>query len=93
MVNLDGRLQKISELIENGDFLGQIREYYMDRDETAAFHSVILAGVYDVKNLRMKIIPLSQMIFQQAFNVSSKIANHLANTYALEYKQDEAAYR
>lgn len=37
------------------DFLGQIREYYMDRDETAAFHSVILAGVYDVKNLRMKI--------------------------------------
>ena len=31
------------------------------------------------------IIPASQMICQQAFTVSSKTANHLANTYALEY--------
>ena len=28
---------------------------------------------------------MSQMICQQAFTVSSRIANHLANTYALEY--------
>ena len=31
------------------------------------------------------IIPASQMICQQAFTVSGKTANHLANTYALEY--------
>ncbi len=30
-------------------------------------------------------IPVSQMICQQAFTVSSKIASHLANIYALEY--------
>lgn len=33
------------------DFLGQLREYYLNRDDTPAFYSVILAGVYDIKNL------------------------------------------
>jgi len=36
------------------DFLAQLRGYFIDRDNTAAFHSVILAGVYDVKNLKRK---------------------------------------
>lgn len=36
------------------DFLAQLRGYYIDRDSTAAFHCVILAGVYDVKNLKRK---------------------------------------
>lgn len=39
------------------DFLSQLRKYYLQRERkgTAAFHSVILAGVYDVKNLKRKI--------------------------------------
>ena len=39
------------------DFLAQLRNDYLQRDTkgTAAFHSVILAGVYDIKNLRRKI--------------------------------------
>lgn len=37
------------------DFLAQLRGYYMDRDETPTFQSVILASVYDVKNLKQKI--------------------------------------
>lgn len=37
------------------DFLSQIRGYYLTRDEEPTFHSVILAGVYDVKNLKRKI--------------------------------------
>ena len=37
------------------DFLGQLRAYYIDRDIQPTFQSVILAGVYDVKNLRRKI--------------------------------------
>ncbi|MCI9341312.1 MAG: ATP-binding protein [Dorea sp.] len=40
-------------------FLGLLREKYLDqmkgRDKT--FHSVILAGVYDVKNLKLKLHP------------------------------------
>lgn len=37
------------------DFLAQLRAYYIDRDVTPAFWSVILAGVYDVKNLKRRI--------------------------------------
>ena len=37
------------------DFLAQLRAYYLDRDVTPTFQSVILAGVYDVRNIRHKI--------------------------------------
>lgn len=39
------------------DFLAQLRSYYLDRDKLAAFQSVILAGVYDVKNIKRKLRP------------------------------------
>ncbi len=41
------------------DFLAQLRSYYMERDikGTIVFQSVILAGVYDVKNLKRKLRP------------------------------------
>lgn len=39
------------------DFLAQLRAYYLDRDVTPVFQSVILAGVYDVRNIRRKIRP------------------------------------
>ena len=32
------------------DFLAQLRAYYIDKDEQPTFHSVILAGVYDIRN-------------------------------------------
>lgn len=37
------------------DFLAQLRACYIDRDVTPAFQSVILAGVYDVRNLKRKL--------------------------------------
>ncbi len=37
------------------DFLAQLRAYYLNRDVRTTFQSVILAGVYDVKNLKRKI--------------------------------------
>lgn len=37
------------------DFLAQLRGYYIDRDEMPIFQSVILAGVYDIKSLKLKI--------------------------------------
>lgn len=36
------------------DFLAQLRGYYIHREERSAFQSVILAGVYDVKNIRYR---------------------------------------
>ena len=37
------------------DFLAQLRAQYIDRDFQPAFQSVILAGVYDIKNLKRKL--------------------------------------
>ena len=39
------------------DFLAQLRVYYINRERLPAFESVILAGVYDVKNLKRKFVP------------------------------------
>ena len=39
------------------DFLAQLRSYYLKRDKIQIFHSVILAGVYDIKNLKLKLRP------------------------------------
>lgn len=37
------------------DFLAQLRKYYLDSDVTPTFQSVILAGLYDVRNIKRKI--------------------------------------
>lgn len=34
------------------DFLAQLRAQYLDREFYPGFQSVILAGVYDIKNLK-----------------------------------------
>lgn len=36
-------------------FLGQLRDLYLKRSKRPTFHSVILAGVCDIKNLKLKI--------------------------------------
>lgn len=38
------------------DFLAQLRGAYIERDEVPAFQSVILASVYDIKNLKGKFV-------------------------------------
>ncbi|MCC8150288.1 MAG: ATP-binding protein [Lachnospiraceae bacterium] len=37
------------------DFLAQLRAYYLKRPKTPAYQSVILAGVYDIRNVRRKM--------------------------------------
>jgi len=39
------------------DFLAQLRAAYLDSDIVPAFRSVILAGVYDIRNIRRKLRP------------------------------------
>ena len=43
------------------DFLAQLRGYYIARDQKSTFHSVILAGVYDIKNLKNKFVDEHRM--------------------------------
>lgn len=53
------------------DFLGLLRDYYLGREERAAFQSVILAGVYDIKNLKQKIRPDKEHKYNSPWNISA----------------------
>ena len=54
------------------DFLAQLRSYYLNRDKTPIFHSVILAGVYDIKNLKLKLRPESVHQYNSPWNIAAK---------------------
>ena len=53
------------------DFLAQLRGGYLEREEQATFHSVILAGVYDIKNMRQKIRPEEQHKTNSPWNIAA----------------------
>jgi hypothetical protein len=55
------------------DFLGALRDMYLDRNDSAApaFHSVILAGVTDIKNLKAKIRPDEQHRQNSPWNIAA----------------------
>jgi len=53
------------------DFLAQIRGYYLNRDVKPAFQSVILAGVYDVKNIKRKIRPEEDHKMNSPWNIAA----------------------
>ncbi len=52
------------------DFLAQLRGYYIDRDQSPTFRSVILAGVYDIKNLRQKVRPEEAHRLNSPWNIA-----------------------
>lgn len=54
------------------DFLALLRARYMDREETPTFQSVILAGVYDIKNLKLKIRPEEEHRYNSPWNIAAK---------------------
>ncbi|MBQ9206511.1 MAG: AAA-like domain-containing protein [Treponema sp.] len=53
-------------------FLGLLRDKFLNREEEPTFHSVILAGVYDVKNLKLKIRPEGQHQYNSPWNIASQ---------------------
>ncbi|MCM1543512.1 MAG: hypothetical protein NC121_19980 [Blautia sp.] len=54
------------------DFLARLRADYLDRDITSTFQSVILAGVYDVSNLKQKIRPDQEHKRNSPWNIAAK---------------------
>lgn len=80
--------------IEFIKFLGLLREMYLSRDERPTFLSVILAGVYDIKNLKLKLRPEEQHQYNSPWNIAmpfdtdmSLPADGIAGMLA-EYKAD-----
>lgn len=56
------------------NFLGMLRNMYLDRARkgmNATFHNVILAGVYDIKNLKLKIRPDAEKKYNSPWNVAA----------------------
>lgn len=54
------------------DFLALLRGYYLNRENTPIFHSVILAGVYDIKNLKLKIRSDREHKYNSPWNIAAK---------------------
>ena len=53
------------------DFLAQLRAAYLDSDITPSFQSVILAGVYDIRNINRKIRPDEEHKFNSPWNIAA----------------------
>ncbi len=55
------------------DFLALLRDAYLSRNlnGTPAFHSVILAGVTDIKNMKRKIRPEEEHKFNSPWNIAA----------------------
>lgn len=80
--------------IEFIHFLGILRNMYLNRDERPTFQSVVLAGVYDIKNLKLKLRPEEQHQYNSPWNIAvpfetnmSLPADGIAGMLA-EYKAD-----
>ena len=52
-------------------FLGLLRDKYLNRETRPTFHSVILAGVYDVKNLKLKMRPEDSHQYNSPWNIAA----------------------
>lgn len=54
------------------DFLAQLRGYYLKREQNPTLHSVILAGVYDIKNLKLKMRPEAEHQYNSPWNIAAE---------------------
>lgn len=55
-------------------FIGMLRELYLMRDKQGmdfTFHSVVLAGVYDIKNLKLKLRTDAEKKYNSPWNIAS----------------------
>lgn len=53
------------------DFLAGLRGYYLERESKPTFQSVILAGVYDIKNLKLKLRTETSHKYNSPWNIAA----------------------
>ena len=79
------------------DFLGMLRNKYLERERGrgVTFKSVILAGVYDIKNLKLKLRPDEERKYNSPwniavpFNVDMSLSEKGIEGMLEEYKNDK----
>ncbi len=52
-------------------FLAMLRNRYLMQDRIKTFHSIVLAGVHDVKTLKMKIRPDEEQKYNSPWNIAA----------------------
>lgn len=52
-------------------FLGMLRDKYLRRRERPTFHSVILAGVHDIKNLKLQVRSEEEHQYNSPWNIAA----------------------
>lgn len=79
------------------NFLGMLRDKYMKRRSRPAFRSVILAGVYDIKNLKLKMGKGEEPPYNSPWNIAAKFTVDMSFSpediagMLSEYKRDQKA--
>ncbi|MCD7954762.1 MAG: AAA-like domain-containing protein [Lachnospiraceae bacterium] len=75
IVLLIDEVDKCSENQVFLSFLGLLRSKYLERKKRKGntFQSVILAGVYDIKNLKLKLLPDDPIRYNSPWNISANI--------------------
>lgn len=55
------------------NFIGMLRNKYLERNDGLGntFHSVVLAGVYDIKNLKLKLRPDAEKKYNSPWNIAA----------------------
>ncbi len=81
------------------NFLGMLRNKYLSAADGLdhTFHSVVLAGVYDIKNLKLKMRPDSESKYNSPWNIATEFKVDLSfsaeeiesmlNQYAVDNRQ------
>jgi hypothetical protein len=52
-------------------FLAMLRDKYLVRDLVKTFHSVVLAGVHDVRNMKLKLRPDEEQKYNSPWNIAA----------------------
>jgi hypothetical protein len=53
-------------------FLAMLRNKYLERDQFKTFHAIVLAGVHDVKNLKLKLRPDEEQKYNSPWNIAAE---------------------
>ena len=78
------------------NFLGMLRSKFLNRDtgKDFTFHSVILAGIHDVKNIKLKMRPDDEKQFNSPWNIAADFDVDMSfnpeeiSTMLAEYEKD-----
>ncbi len=66
-------------------FLAMLRDKYLLREEVKTFHSIVLAGLHDVKTLKLKLRPNEEQKYNSPWNIAADFKVDM-NLYPEEIK-------